>query len=151
MRQEIQASNTELLNILTRMEAHDKAIEEASTTTPSTMTASTTTTEEKINITVPALQKQIMQMFQKLEMKIDSMQTTASPPSGTNNSNDKNRNRKNKKTPNNPRFTMRTTNNYCWTHGECAHNSDACTAKADEHVDSATFAKKQGGSKAFCS
>lgn len=151
MRQEMQASNTELLNILTRMEAQDKAIEEASTTTPSTMMASTTTTEKTVNITVPALQKQMMQMFQNPEKKMDNLQTTTSPPPGQSTPNANNCNCRNKKTPDKPRFTRRTTDKYCWTHGGCAHNSDAFTAKANEHVDLATFANKQGGYKAFCS
>ena len=145
MREEMQASNLELLNILTRIEAQDKA-EESSTTTPSTMTETTTNTEEKVNITVPALQKQMMQMFKKLETKVDNISTGPSSSNGNDN-----RNRRNRKTPDNPRFTRRKTDKYCWTHGGCAHNSSECTAKANGHVDLATFANKQGGSKAFCS
>ena len=56
----------------------------------------------------------------------------------------------NKKTPDHPRFTRRTTDKYCWTHGGCAHESKDCTRKAPGHKDSATFANKQGGSIGFC-
>ena len=59
-------------------------------------------------------------------------------------------NGKKKKTPDNPSFTRRTTNMYCWTHGGCAHGSAACKDKAPGHKNEATFENKMGGSKAFC-
>ena len=55
-----------------------------------------------------------------------------------------------KKTPDNPNFSRRTTDQYCWTHGGCAHPSDKCAAKAQGHKNNATFDNKMGGSKAFC-
>ena len=49
MRDKMQASNAELLNILTCIKGHDKAMDEASATTESTITNST---KEKVNITM---------------------------------------------------------------------------------------------------
>ena len=61
-----------------------------------------------------------------------------------------NGNKKGKKTPDNPTFARRTTNQYCWTHGGCAHTGALCTMKAPEHKNDATFDNKMGGSKGFC-
>ena len=58
--------------------------------------------------------------------------------------------RKPRKTPDNPLFTRKVTNLYCWTHGGCAHDSQACNAKALGHKSDETFENKMGGSKAFC-
>ena len=55
-----------------------------------------------------------------------------------------------KKTPDNPSFTRANTDFYCWTHGACDHNSNACTRQAPGHKNNATKDNKQGGSKAFC-
>ena len=55
-----------------------------------------------------------------------------------------------KKTPDNPSFTRANTDFYCWTHGACNHNSNACTRQAPGHKNNATKDNKQGGSKAFC-
>ena len=38
-----------------------------------------------------------------------------------------NGNKKGKKTPDNPTFARRITNQYCWTHGGCAHTGAICT------------------------
>ena len=62
MREEMQASTAELLNILTRIEAHDKAMDDATADTASTMPKST---EEKANLTMQASHNQMMTMFQK--------------------------------------------------------------------------------------
>ena len=56
----------------------------------------------------------------------------------------------NRKTPDNPSFTRRKTDKYCWTHGGCTHESKDCMAKAQGHQNNATFSDKKGGSKAFC-
>ena len=58
--------------------------------------------------------------------------------------------RRPRKTPDNANFHRRVTNKYCWTHGGCAHNSTACTRKANGHQDNATFTNRMGGSNAFC-
>ena len=58
--------------------------------------------------------------------------------------------RQNRKTPDNPPYTRTNTENYCWTHGACNHNSNNCTRKAPGHKDEATKDNKLGGSKAFC-
>ena len=65
-------------------------------------------------------------------------------------SNENNGNKKGKKTPDNPTFERRTTNQYCWTHGGCAHKGAQCTMKAQGHKNDATFENKMGGSKGFC-
>ena len=55
-----------------------------------------------------------------------------------------------RKTPDNPNFTRRTTDQYCWTHGGCQHLGKDCTRKARGHIDDATFEDKKGGSLDFC-
>ena len=44
----------------------------------------------------------------------------------------------------------RNTSKYCWSHGACAHASHDCNSKKPGHIDTATFANKQGGSTAYC-
>ena len=39
---------------------------------------------------------------------------------------------------------------YCWTHGACAHSSNACPNTARGHQNDATFQDKKGGSLARC-
>ena len=39
---------------------------------------------------------------------------------------------------------------YCWTHGACAHTSDACNRKKTGHKNDATFTNKMGGSTVKC-
>ena len=39
---------------------------------------------------------------------------------------------------------------YCWTHGACNHNSSDCKSKAQNHIDTATFKNRQGGSNKGC-
>jgi hypothetical protein len=39
---------------------------------------------------------------------------------------------------------------YCWTHGWCAHASDACTNRAPGHQATATSTNMQGGSTNKC-
>ena len=52
---------------------------------------------------------------------------------------------------NNTRKRKRT-DKYCWTHGACAHESKDCkpSYRKPGHVESATFADKQGGSTKYC-
>ena len=39
---------------------------------------------------------------------------------------------------------------YCWTHGNCAHNGQECETPAEGHIATATFANKQNGSTRGC-
>ena len=93
-------------------------------------------------------------MFKKMQAKLDQLERNSSQNNsghntGGNDIRGKTGGRK-RKTPDNPHFSRRTTDKYCWTHGACAHDSAHCTAKANGHQDSATFENKLGGSKAFC-
>ena len=58
--------------------------------------------------------------------------------------------RQNKKTPDNARFPRAKTDKYCWTHGECNHNSNECQRKTNRHHDNATFSNRMSGSNAYC-
>ena len=94
--------------------------------------------------------KTLMLMFKGLEHKMTTVETRlAERSTDTNGGGDGDRGTK-RKTPDNPRFTRRTTTKYCWTHGGCAHAGKDCTRKAEGHQDTATFSNKMGGSKAFC-
>ena len=44
------------------------------------------------------------------------------------------------------------TDQYCWTHGACAHQSKDCkpTFRKNGHKENATFTNKQGGSTLYC-
>lgn len=64
--------------------------------------------------------------------------------------NQTNKKREYKKTPDDATFTRKDTDKYCWTHGGCNHNSNACTRQAPGHKKDATRDNKMGGSKAFC-
>ena len=41
---------------------------------------------------------------------------------------------------------------YCWTHGACAHQSKDCKPvyRKNGHIEDATFTNKQGGSTLYC-
>jgi hypothetical protein len=39
---------------------------------------------------------------------------------------------------------------YCWSHGACAHSSDACNTPSPGHQSTATFTNMQGGSTNKC-
>ena len=39
---------------------------------------------------------------------------------------------------------------YCWTHGNCAHDSRKCNSKGTGHKNEATFQNKMGGSEKNC-
>jgi uncharacterized membrane protein YgcG len=39
---------------------------------------------------------------------------------------------------------------YCWTHGNCSHNSPDCSNKAEGHLDAATFTDMLGGNEYRC-
>ena len=46
-----------------------------------------------------------------------------------------------------PRFQR---NHYCWSHGNCAHDSKDCMRKFQGHQDAATFENRMGGSNKNC-
>jgi hypothetical protein len=39
---------------------------------------------------------------------------------------------------------------YCWTHGNCAHNGTSCNTPATGHIIDATYTNMQGGSTTNC-
>jgi hypothetical protein len=39
---------------------------------------------------------------------------------------------------------------YCWSHGNCAHNGTDCHTPAEGHINHATYSNMQGGSKNRC-
>jgi hypothetical protein len=39
---------------------------------------------------------------------------------------------------------------YCWSHGNCAHNGASCNTPADGHIKTATYSNMQGGSTNKC-
>ena len=90
----------------------------------------------------------MMEMFKKMDEKIDRLESDNNR-GGRNGGGGNGDGNTNRKTADNPQFTRRKTDKYCWTHGGCAHNSADCTAKAPGHRDTATFSNKIGGSKAF--
>jgi hypothetical protein len=76
--------------------------------------------------------------------RIDSTRNTRGGRGGGRNSN-RNNDRGNGRTNNerNPRL-------YCWSHGACAHGSDACNTRQPGHQESATFQNMMGGSTNRC-
>ena len=141
IRTEIQASNAELINAISELGNEGN---EYATANSAAMNA---TLENNLSA-------QMANMFKKVQAQLDQMKkemkAKPTPVEGGSNENANGGNKKKRKTPDNPTFNRRTTSKYCWTHGGCAHNSNECTAKAEGHVDNATFEDKKGGSKAFC-
>ena len=88
------------------------------------------------------VQLEILKLLKELraDIKRESKQSKRDPKPGSN-----------PKTPDDATKKRWHTNKYCWTHGGCGHTSDKCNTKAEGHQDEATFERKMGGSKAYCS
>ena len=110
------------------------------------------TTETSYQLEMMKLLKSMQEEITKLSRGgVSQRSNGGNSTSGTTQRNTGNNgNKKCKKTPDNPTFARRTTDQYCWTHGGCAHNGALCTAKAPGHKNDATFENKMGGSKGFC-
>ena len=80
-----------------------------------------------------------------MQQELSKMNSPAPPPRTSNRST-----HNPKKTPDNPPFSRKVTNLYCWTHGGCAHESSKCNSKSTGHRNEATFENKLGASKGFC-
>ena len=111
------------------------------------------TQEDELDIETPVAANTVTQMSvqtETLKVLSDLQKQLQALTSEVRSGGDKNKKREYKKTPDDPPFTRKDTEKYCWTHGACNHNSNECTRKAPGHNNSATKADKKGGSKAFC-
>ena len=150
IREEIQDSNKQLLNMLSTMNETPPVVTDSSAddSPPNDET-------EQANAMIGDDRKldDMMKLFKKMqsEFKKEVQEMKRELTNCPNNDNENRGGLQKRKTPDNPTFTRRTTDKYCWTHGGCAHQSADCNAKASGHQDNATFRNKQGGSKAFCS
>ena len=102
-------------------------------------------TESLANARETNTQLEMLKLLRSMQQELSKMNSPAPPPRASNRST-----RNPKKTPNNPPFSRKVTNLYCWTHGGCAHESSKCNSKAPGHRNEATFENKLGGSKGFC-
>ena len=90
-------------------------------------------------------QLEMLKLLRTTQVEMIKLNTTNSGP------NTSSKPKKNdRKMPDNPTFTCRITNTYCWTHGGCAHVGNTRNNKAPGHKNEATFNNKMEGSKAFC-
>ena len=90
------------------------------------------------------MQTETLKVLQEMQKQLQNLSNEVK------NGNKTNKKREYKKTPDDPPFTRKDTDKYCWTHGGCNHNSNACTRQAPGHKKDATRENKLGGSKAFC-
>jgi hypothetical protein len=90
------------------------------------------------------IQTETLKVLQEMQKQLQNLSNEVK------NGNKTNKKREYKKTPDDPPFTRKDTDKYCWTHGGCNHNSNACTRQAPGHKKDATRENKLGGSKAFC-
>ena len=145
IREEFQQTRTELANMATLLKLTDDSSQHTPVTEASSI-SDLSTNRESANATSEAnIQLEMMKLLKSMQNEISNL--------SNNNGGNNNRGGKPKsyrKTSDNPSFTRRTTDQYCWTHGGCAHAGDKCTMKAPGHKDAATFENKMGGSKAFC-
>ena len=137
LREDMDARNSDLMSVLqTALEAQSIA-PAATATTTSTLTPQT----HQVNAaTTDKVQLEILQLLQQMQK---DMQTTRVPAQAT-------KARKGRKTPDDASFPRKKTDQYCWTHGACAHPSPSCNTKAQGHQDTANFKNRMGGSNAYC-
>ena len=148
IRDEFTLTRTELANLIVTLNADSSQV--TPITAPSTVSDAATSciptqrnnktlataSETSTHLEMLKLLRSTQQELTKLNNP--STRTTNCPP------------RSAKKTPDNPTFTRKVTNMYCWTHGGCAHKSSKCNFKAPGDKNEATFDNKLGGSKGFC-
>ena len=141
---EFMLTHTELANLIVTLNADSgqvTSITASSTVSDAVTSRISTQRDSKSRETSTHLEmlKLLRSMQQELtKLNNPSTRTTNCPP------------RSAKKTPDNPMFTRKVTNMYCWTHGGCAHKSSKCNFKAPGDKNEATFDNKLGGSKGFC-
>ena len=144
MREEFHHTRTELANMVALMKNVDDDTQYTTSTSPSTMSGNSSSFEDVANATIePNVQTELFKLLKEMQNEIATLRNGSQSGNHT-------RKKSYKKTPDNPSFTRRQTDKYCWTHGGCAHDSNKCTAKAQGHKTNASFANKMGGSKAFC-
>ena len=144
MREEFHHTRTELANMVALMKNVDDDTQYTTSTSPSTMSGNSSSFEDVANATIePNVQTELFKLLKEMQNEIATLRNGSQSGNHT-------RKKSYKKTPDNPSFTRRQTDKYCWTHGGCAHGSNECTAKAQGHKTNASFANKMGGSKAFC-
>ena len=95
-------------------------------------------------VTSLSVQTETLKVLAQLQEQLKSLTNEVKNNKGGSNK------RQNKKTPDDASFHRANTDHYCWTHGMCNHQSNACTRQAPGHKSDATKDNKKGGSKAFC-
>ena len=145
IREEFMQTRTELANMAALLKAVDDNSQSTHSTEASTVSDISSIKESVSNTSELNVQLEMMKLLKSMQNEIANLSKNNSG-----NNNNGNNTRKGRKTPDNPSFTRNKTDQYCWTHGGCAHAGNKCTNKAPGHKDAATFDDKMGGSKAFC-
>ena len=102
--------------------------------------------------TTDMVQFEMLKLLRQMQQSMNNMPQTLAPAPATRLAPAPAPKRRiNRKTRDNANFPRRTTNQYCWTHGGCAHGSKDCSAPALGHWKEATFENRMGGSNAYCS
>ena len=144
IREEFQHTRNELANMAALMKGVDEESQYTSSTSPSSITGTSSSFEGIANATIEtSVNTELIKLLKAMQTELTTLRDSSqgSTPG---------KRKTNRKTPDNPSFTRRKTDKYCWTHGGCTHESKDCMAKAQGHQNNATFSDKKGGSKAFC-
>ena len=151
IRDKFTLTRAELANLICSLddnEATSVATPTVTSTTPSEAAShnfSTLDNASANSMNENSTQFEMLKLLRTMQAEMIKLNTTNSGP----NTSFKPKKKKSK-TPDNPTFTRRITNLYCWTHGGCAHAGNTCNDKAPGHKNEATFDNKMEGSKAFC-
>ena len=101
--------------------------------------------ELAVNVTVTDnVQLEMLQLLRTMQQNLMVNNNRQDNPTG------QRRRNRNRRTPDDASFNRQVTNEFCWTHGACNHNSDKCEARAPGHQANATFDNRMNGSNAFC-
>ena len=147
IRDEFSQTRTELANMTAILhKCSEDSTDNTSITGTSTSGDSSRAMEAAMATAESTYQLEILKLLKSMQDELANMKKGEY----SNNGNGGKGSRTCRKTPDNPNFTRRKTDEYCWTHGGCAHSSNQCTGKAPGHKKEATFDNKMGGSKAFC-
>ena len=94
-------------------------------------------------------QLEILRVLQELRTDLQNIRGTT-PRQPTTPSDGSSTRKYTRKTPDAGGRFRKNITNYCWTHGDCAHESKDCPDKAQGHQNNTTFDDKKGGSCARC-
>ena len=138
-------------NVLELLQCHEVDKENATPPeAPEEHKANAATVTIDPNIT---MQMEMLKLMKSLQQDVNGMKSRNNNNNYHDNYNNRRqpfRNQQNFRNQERPFRPRRNKDNYCWSHGGCAHKGKDCKYKKQGHQDNATFENKMGGSTYYC-